>query len=101
MIEEIEYIKPKLHLFICCNERGKDSPLKISCSPTITAENVAEVKKWIVEHGLHREILITKTGCLGKCTSKGGVILSYPENKYYLGIQNTKEIIEIIQKKLN
>ena len=98
MITEIDYKKPKIHVFICCNERGPESSLKVSCSPTINSNNIVEVKKWVLENNLIRNVYITKTGCLGKCTSSGGVMLMFPQNKYYLGLKNSQEIIDIIKQ---
>ena len=41
--------KPKIHAFVCINERvNSNMP---SCSPTITKDYVKEVKLWIRKQG--------------------------------------------------
>ncbi len=47
-METINFPKPKLHLFVCVNDRtgmpGNQTP---SCGPRIKPEDVKKVKEWI------------------------------------------------------
>ena len=91
---------PKLHLFMCVNDRSKLEIKKDSCGPKISSETFLEVKTWVQENNLSKDIYITRTYCLGACNSKGGSILIYPKGKYYIGIENSEDIIKIIKEEL-
>ena len=94
--------KPKLHLFICVNERTdrKDNTMP-SCSPTITKEDVREVKLWLQQQGLTATVYCTKASCLGFCNPDGGVICLWPTGRFVKGIKNIEEIKKIVMEELN
>lgn len=97
-MEDISHFKPKLHVFVCTNEREQNIPP--SCSPTITKENVKEVKRWIIENGWANKVYCTKVSCLGFCNPEGGVICIYPAGRFVKGIKNIEEIKTIIMEEI-
>lgn len=98
-MEDISHFKPKLHVFVCINQREAGHP-KPSCGPTMTAEQVKEIKHWILQKGWARDVYCTKVSCLGFCNPDGGVTCIYPQGKFIKGIQNTEEIKKIIEKEM-
>jgi len=97
-MEDIQFPKPELHLFVCVNERdGADKP---SCAPRITADNVREVKKWILDNGLTTKVYCTKAKCLGFCNPEGSVAAAYPKGKFIKGIKTTEDLKQIIREEL-
>ncbi len=101
-MEEVNIIKPKLHVFICVNDRTiKESNCKPSCGPKIKENTVDEIKQWIRSLGLTSQVYCTKTSCLGFCNNEGGVMAIYPEGKFIKGINNVNEIKKIISEEIN
>ncbi len=92
--------KPKLHVFVCINDRTESKPGMASCGPTITTEIVKEVKVWIMQQGLMHDVLITKTGCLGICPNQGGVLVVYPSGRWVTEIQNASDLKKVIEEEL-
>lgn len=82
----------KLHVFICVNEKEN----KPSCSPKISTETFREIKQWLITEKLVQDIYCNRTHCLGFCNPDGGVMVIYPQGKYFIGIQSIEEIKEII-----
>ena len=96
-MEKINFPKPKLHLFVCINDRSsRPNNKNPSCGPTITRENVKEINDWIKENGLTLQVYCTKTQCLGFCNSEGGVAVIYPTGKFYKGIKSASDLKQII-----
>ena len=100
-MQEIYFQKPKLHLFVCVNDRtcvaGKTGP---SCAPTINDNHVKEIKLWIREQGLGSVVYCTKAKCLGFCNPNGGVVAVYPSGKFFTGVKSLDELKEIVQEEL-
>ena len=89
---------PKLHVFVCINDRTNSKPDMASCAPLITAETVKQVKQWVMQQGLMHHVLITKTGCLGICPKQGGMLVVYPEGRWVTEINNAEDIKRIIKE---
>jgi predicted metal-binding protein len=98
-MEDIQFPKPKVHLFVCTNERTPDHPTP-SCSPRITKENVKEVKQWIREQGLTMQVYCTKAKCLGFCNKESSVACIYPKGRFIKGIQNIEDLKKIILEEI-
>ena len=94
----IPFPKPKLHLFVCVNERPKDHPTP-SCGPRITPDEVKALKLWIRENGLTTQVYCTKAQCLGFCNAESSVVAVYPEGKF-LKYQNIEELKEMIMEEM-
>ena len=99
-MQEINFSKPKLHLFVCVNDRTT----KPSCNQYIFEENYKEVKRWIIEKGWSSIVYCTKTGCLGFCPSEnnpGGVAVIYPSGRFVKNIHNVDEIKHLVIEELD
>lgn len=96
-MEIINFPKPKIHLFVCTNNRNGESA---SCAPRIDDTIVTSVKKWVISQGLAKEVYCTKTRCLGFCNSNGGVACVYPNGNFYTNIQSEEHLKQIIMEKL-
>ncbi len=96
--------KPKIHIFVCINDRSEKKKRDLnclpSCSPKINRSIVKELKDWILQMGLVKDVYCTKTQCLGFCNSDGGVVVIYPSGKFFTDIQNVKDLKEIVKSEL-
>jgi (2Fe-2S) ferredoxin len=92
---------PKLHVFVCINDRTTTRPDMTSCAPTITKDTIKKVKYWIIEQGLTHQILITKTYCLGICPKSGGVMVVYPQGRWVTQIKSAEDIKQVISEEIN
>ncbi|MBT4446031.1 (2Fe-2S) ferredoxin domain-containing protein [archaeon] len=92
--------KPKLHVFVCVNDRTQRRPGMPSCAPSITMETVKQVKYWIMQQGLTHKVLITKTGCLGICPKNGAVLVIYPMQRWVTEIKSADDIVSVIKEEL-
>lgn len=98
-MEEWNNPKPKLHVFVCVNDRTTISDNKTpSCGPTIRPEDVKEIKQWIKENNLVKDVYCTKVLCLGGCNKEGGVVCMYPEGKFIKGLKSINDIKQIIRE---
>ncbi len=93
-MDKINLLKPKLHLFVCCNQRPPGHPTP-SCSPRISEQDVTDVKHWIIQNGLSTQVYCTKTKCLGFCNQESSVVCLYPSGNFYK-INSTKDLKELI-----
>ncbi|HIH15391.1 MAG TPA: hypothetical protein HA360_00630 [Nanoarchaeota archaeon] len=97
-MEEIP-VKPKMHVFVCINDRshipGNTTP---SCSPRIKEEDVKELKLWLRTQG-NNDIFCTKTKCLGFCNKESSVICIWPQGKF-IKVQDKEEIKKAILQEL-
>lgn len=97
---EITFLKPKVHLFVCVNDRTGTQSDKPSCGPRIKADDVNKVKEWLRTEGLTTQVYCTKAQCLGFCNSEGSVAVVYPKGRFVKGIQNGEDLKEIIKEEL-
>ncbi len=97
-MEDISFPKPKLHLFACINQRPPGSTP--SCGPRITADDVKEIKRWIVQNGLATTVYATKAQCLGFCNAEGSVACLYPKGRFVKGIQDKEDLKKLILEEL-
>ena len=101
-MEDIHFPKPKLHFFICINDRtATPENNKPSCGPQITAEMVKEVKHWLVQQRLAAQIYCTKVKCLGFCNSDGGVACVYPKGRFIKGLHTVEDIKTFIEQEIS
>lgn len=100
-METINFPKPKVHLFVCVNDRtgipGNTTP---SCGPRITAADVKQVKEWIRAEGLTAQVYCTKAQCLGFCNAEGSVAVAYPKGRFVKGIQSVEDLKQLILEEL-
>ncbi len=101
-MEELTSLKPKLHVFVCVNDRTNIPDNKTpSCGPTILPENVKEIKLWLREKGFSPDVQSTKVLCLGRCNPEGGVACIYPTGRFVKGLRNVDDIKQIIMEELS
>ncbi|MDP3639715.1 MAG: hypothetical protein Q8R53_00745 [Nanoarchaeota archaeon] len=96
-MDDIHFPKPLLHLFVCINDRaGMPDNSKPSCGPRITADDVKEIKRWIVQKGWAGLVYCTKVKCLGFCNSGASVAVLYPKGRFvkYHTPQELQQMIE-------
>ena len=100
-METINFPKPKLHLFVCVNDRtgmpGNQTP---SCGPRIKPEDVKAIKLWIREQGWTMDVYCTNCKCLGFCNPEGSVAVVYPKGRFVKGIQSVEDLKKIIKEEL-
>ena len=99
-MQDIDFPKPKLHLFVCINDRAGTPSDKPSCSPRIKPDDVKEIKEWIRAEGLATSVYCTKTQCLGFCNPEGSVAVIYPKGRFVKGIKNVEDLKKIIKEEL-
>lgn len=76
----------KRHVFFCTSDHCNNQQV----------EDVMEAfKEQFVEHGIHKEVKINKTNCIGLC-GNGPFALVYPEGVWYynLTVEDVPEIVE-------
>ena len=78
-------MKFKKHIFICTNDRGKESVRK-SCGSCGGMDLRKELVKMINDNGLKGKVRANKSGCLDVC-EHGPVVVIYPESHWYLGVE--------------
>src|SRR3989338_517617 len=100
-MQDIPFPKPKIHLFVCINDRTGTGSDKPSCGPRITSDDVSEVKQWIRNQGLTTTVYCTKAKCLGFCNEESSVACVYPSGRFVKGILNKEDLKEIVKEELD
>ena len=100
IMEDIDFPKPKLHLFVCINDRIGTQSDKPSCGPRIKPDDVKKVKEWIRAEGLTTKVYCTKAQCLGFCNPEGSVAVVYPKGRFVKGIQEVEDLKKLITEEL-
>ena len=71
-------LRPKLHVFVCGNRRGADSPLGTGCAER--GDGVYDsLKDEVARRGRVVDTWITRTHCLGVCPRRGATVAVYGE----------------------
>ena len=83
----------KKHIFICENKR--DSSKTKSCG-IVGAEIRAKLKTEIVKKGLKKDIIVNRSGCLGKCL-EGPCAVIYPESDWHFNL-NREDYKKLLNK---
>ena len=86
--------KYQKHVFICTNERSKDSP-RGDCTRCGGMEIRMRLVKLIAQKGLKGKIRANKSGCLDAC-ELGPAVVIYPDNIWYtqVKLEDVDEIFE-------
>ena len=92
--------EPKLHFFICTNEK---SPEKSSCAlnSNLDPKKFRAKLKEICRERWGKQVRINTAGCLGKC-SRGVTAVIYPQGKWFFELREDhfEEILEYIEENL-
>jgi (2Fe-2S) ferredoxin len=70
-------LSPKLHVFVCANQRPADSPLGPGCGNHGDAVFL-RMKDEVARRKAFATIWVTKTSCLGVCPKHGATVAIYP-----------------------
>ena len=86
--------KYQKHLFVCVNERPKDSP-RGDCLSCGGMEIRNRFVRLINQNGLKGKVRANKSGCLDVC-EEGPAVVIYPDNIWYtkVEVQDVDEIFE-------
>jgi len=80
---------------LCCGGTG--------CHASNSQEMMENLRKYIKENGLEKDVRVVQTGCFGFC-AQGPIVKIMPDNVFYVQVQpeDAKEIVEshIVGKKL-
>ena len=85
---------PEVQILVCTNDRGPEAE-KPSCAQRGGLEVYRRFKDAIRERGLRDTVIVTRTGCLKRC-SQGITVGVWPWNVWYRGvtIEDVGEILD-------
>jgi (2Fe-2S) ferredoxin len=69
---------PRIHFFVCANQRDLDSSLGPGCGDAGEALYQA-LKDEVAARRAYRTVWITRTHCLGVCPRQGATLAIYPQ----------------------
>lgn len=79
----------KKHVLFCGNTH---------CDTQSSNEVMDAFKEQLVEHGIYKEVKLSKTSCLGMC-GNGPFVLVYPEGVWYYNVE-VEDVPRITQEHL-
>jgi len=87
---------PKLQILVCANDRGPDAP-RPSCAQSDGAAVYHRLKDLTRERGLRDAVLVTRTGCMRRC-SHGVTVVAWPGNRWHGGVtvEDAGELLEAL-----
>ena len=85
------------HIFICTNERSKDSP-RGDCLRCGGMDIRTKFVQLINQHGLKGKVRANKSGCLDVC-ELGAAVVIYPDNIWYTQVK-IEDVDEIFHKSI-
>jgi hypothetical protein len=68
--------RPKVHLFVCTNDRDPASLLGPGCGAT-GLQVFQALKRCVGDDGAYASIWVTQTACMGICPKKGATVAIY------------------------
>ncbi len=74
-------LRPRVHLYVCTNRRAPDDPLGGGCSDR-GDQVYAALKREVARRGLHRDVWVARTHCLGVCPRVGCTVGLAPATRY-------------------
>ena len=84
--------KPSKHLFVCASFRFQGTPQGV-CQKKGSGNLLAYLETELSDRGL--DVAVTSTGCLKAC-DRGPVMVVYPENTWYGGVDSEEAVDEIL-----
>lgn len=87
---------PQLQILVCLNDRGAEAP-RPSCALRGSAEIYHRLKDLTRERGLRDTVLVTRTGCLRRC-SQGVTVVAWPGNRWHAGVtvEDVPELLDAL-----
>jgi len=74
--------KPRVHLFVCVNQRDESDPLGGGCGER-GEEIFAELKK----RAIGSSTWVARTRCLGLCPKRGCTVMVAPAMQYFVEVE--------------
>ncbi len=84
--------KPKHHMLLCASFRVGGEP-KGYCHKKGSTGLLQYIEEEVLDRGL--DVLLSTTGCLKQC-EKGPVVVIYPENTWYGGVESEAVVDDIL-----
>jgi len=84
---------PKHHIFVCASYRVSGEPQGI-CHKKGSVPLLQYLEEEILDRGMC-DVLLSSTGCLKQC-EQGPVLVVYPENHWYGGVDSEEAIDAIL-----
>lgn len=84
--------KPAYHILICASFRVNGDP-KGLCHKKGSTNLLQYIEEETLERGM--DVLLSTTGCLKQC-EKGPVMVVYPHNHWYGGVESEEIVDEIL-----
>jgi len=85
--------KPEHHILVCASFRAKGEPQGV-CYQKGAMDHVAYIENEIIDRGMDG-VVVSTTGCLKAC-DRGPIMVVYPENLWYGGVESEDIIDEIL-----
>lgn len=73
--------RSRLHILVCTNDRGEGAE-RPCCARSDSLETYRRLKDAVRGAGLRETVLVTRTGCLRRC-SHGPTVVVWPANRWY------------------
>ncbi|MBU1169100.1 MAG: (2Fe-2S) ferredoxin domain-containing protein [Proteobacteria bacterium] len=84
--------KPQHHILVCASFRVTGEP-KGFCHKKGSTGLLQYIEEEVLDRGM--DVLLSTTGCMKQC-EKGPVLVVYPENQWYGGVESESVIDEIL-----
>ena len=81
------------HIFVCGSFRANGTPQGV-CNRKESLQLLQYLEQELADRGLS-DVIVSSTGCLKAC-EKGPVMIVYPENWWYGGVESQSAVDEII-----
>jgi (2Fe-2S) ferredoxin len=85
--------KPKHHIFVCASFRASGEPQGV-CHKKGSGSFLGYLENELLDRGL-TDVVVSSSGCLKGC-DHGPVMVIYPENLWYGGVESEEVIDEIL-----
>jgi (2Fe-2S) ferredoxin len=85
--------KPEKHVFVCASFRFGGNPQGV-CAKKGAGDLLAYLENELADRGMNG-VTVTSTGCLKAC-DRGPIMVVYPENTWYGGVNGEEEVDKII-----
>jgi len=84
--------KPKHHMLLCASFRV-GGELKGYCHKKGSTGLLQYIEEEVLDRGM--DVLLSTTGCLKQC-EKGPIVVIYPDNIWYGGVESESAVDEIL-----
>ena len=79
-------LTPKHQLLVCVNQRAEGDPLGAGCGAR--GESVYHaLKTEVARRGVHTQVWVTRTYCLGHCPRRGATVGCHPGAHFFIEVE--------------